>query len=138
MMLCLLTLSSCTRAVDNANCSIVSFPELPEAAQDTILYWTERQAEAVTYTSSDSLIDIGEGMPKVISFDEKYTLESKKFGPWVMYCVLTRLSDGKVYKLSRGTPVPIVIRKDSLIVPTDYNILSIWNPQVKWKIYKLH
>ena len=137
-MLCLLMLSSCTKAVDNANSSTVSFSELPKAVQDTILYWTQKQADAETYTNSDSLINIGEGIPNVISFDEKYTLESTVFGPWGKCRILTRLSDGKVYKLSRDIPIPIVIRQDSLIVPTDYNILTIWDPLVKWKVYKLH
>lgn len=115
--------------------SKVSFQELPQEIQDTIAYWRENYG--CYFTNSDSLIQMGEGMPLVISFDDKYFLENEKFGPWVKSRILTRISDGKTYKFPRETPTPFIIRNDTLVIPTDYNILFAWDPTAKWRIRKL-
>lgn len=114
--------------------SNVSFQDLPKEMQDTILFWKENHGSY--FTNSDSLISIGE-MPLVISFDDKYSLENEKFGPWVKSRILTRISDGKTYKFPRDTPTPYIIRNDTLVIPTDYNIIVVWNPTAKWRIRKL-
>lgn len=123
-------------------CSLISFKEsnvffhdLPKEIQDTIIYWTENRGDY--FNNSDSLIQIGEGMPLVISFDDKYSLENEKFGPWVKSRILTRVSDGKTYKFPRNTPTPFIIINDTLVIPTDYNILLVWNPTAKWRIRNL-
>lgn len=134
-ILLILSLSGCKPTVDNGRGQIVSFTDLPQEVQDTVLYWTENYAPI--FTDSDSLICLGEGMPSVISFDEKYTLTSVPFGPWIKHMLLTRISDGKKYKLKRNAPVPIIVRNDTLIISTDYNILTVWDPSIKWCLYKL-
>ena len=103
--------------------------------QDTILYWKENQGSY--FPNIDSLIQNGDGMPLVISFDEKYSLENEKFGPWVKSRILTRVSDGKTFKFPRDTPVPFIVRNDTLVIPTDYNILLLWNSTSKWHLHKL-
>ena len=113
----------------------VSFHELPKEVQDTVSYWIENKDKSCRFTNSDSLIKVGIGTPIVISFDGKYTLENEKFGPWVKYRVLTRISDGKEYRLSRTTDVPLIVRNDTLLIPD--NILYNLNIHTKFRIRKL-
>ena len=122
---------SLTRFMD----STVSFSDLPKEVQDTVLYWTENYSSY--FTNSDSLINTGEGTPWVICFDEKYIRKGEKFGPWQKNIILIRVSDGKKYKFSRDTPEPFIVRNDSLFIPTEYNILTVWNQSAKWRIHKL-
>lgn len=77
-------------------------------------------------------------MPYVICFDEKYKLEDEKFGPWTKYQLLIRISDGKKYKLTRNASVPMIVRNDSLIIPTEYNILPAIDTLTTFKVYKLY
>lgn len=115
--------------------SNISFHDLPKEMKDTILYWKENQGSF--FTNIDSLIQNGDGMPLVISFDEKYSLENEKFGPWVKSRILTRVSDGKTFKFPRYPTVPFIIRNDTLVIPTDYNILLLWDSTLKWHLHKL-
>ena len=134
-ILLFISLSSCT--VDNGRGQTVSFMDLPKEVQDTILYWTENDV-VTTFTASDdtTLLSMYD-KPELLCFDEKYTLERTEFGPWILHKILTRISDGKEYKLTRNAPVPIIVHNDTLIIPDEYNILTVWDPSVKWRIYKL-
>lgn len=134
-ILLLMLLSSCNMTVDNGGGKTVSFADLPREVQDTIMYWTDNYAPILT--NSDSLISIGEGMPAVISFDGRYTLDNVKFGPWITHMILRRSSDGRKYDLSYNVPSPIIVRNDTLIIPNDYNILISFDQNVKWSLYKL-
>ncbi len=129
------SLSSCNMSVDNGGGKTVSFTDLPKEVQDTIMYWAENYAPIPT--NSDSLISIGEGMPAVISFDGKYTLDCIEFGPWITHNILRRSSDGRKYNLPYNIPYPIIVRNDTLIIPEDYNILIVFDQNVKWSLYKL-
>ncbi len=115
--------------------SVLSFHDLPKEVQDTVLYWTKHQG--AYFTNSDSLVKAGIGTPIVISFDGRYTLENEKFGPWVKYRVLTRISDGKEYRLSRNMDVPLIVRNDTVLIPENDNILYNLNSRTKFRIRKL-
>ena len=134
-ILLMMSLSGCNTTVDNGRGQIVSFTDLPHEVQDTIMYWTENYAPIPT--NSDSLISIGEGMPAVISFDGKYTLDDVELGPWITHKILRRSSDGRKYIMSYNVPYPIIVRNDTLIIPEDYNILIVFDRNVKWSLYKL-
>lgn len=115
--------------------SVLSFHDLPKEVQDTVLYWTKHQG--AYFTNSDSLIKHGQGTPIVISFDGRYTLENEKFGPWVKCRVLTRISDGKGYRLSKNVDVPLIVRNDTLLIPDNDNILYNLNSRTEFRIRKL-
>lgn len=115
--------------------SVLSFHDLPKEVQDTILYWTKHQG--AYFTNSDSLTKQGQGTPTVISFDGRYTLENEKFGPWVKCRVLTRISDGKEYRLSGNVDVPLIVRNDTLLIPDNDNILYNLNNRTEFRIRKL-
>lgn len=115
--------------------SVLSFHDLPKEVQDTVLYWTKHQG--AYFTNSDSLIKQGQGTPIVISFAGRYTLENEKIGPWVKWRVLTRISDGKEYRLSRNVDEPLIVRNDTLLIPDNDNILYNLNSQTKFRIRKL-
>ena len=112
--------------------SVLSFHDLPKEVQDTVLYWTKHQG--AYFTNSDSLIKQGQGTPIVISFDGRYTLENEKFGPWVKWRILTRISDGKEYRLSRNVDVPLIVRNDTLLIPENDNILYNLNSRTNFRI----
>lgn len=130
--LCLLAFSSCTPAVDDFGGRTVSFADLPQPVKDSLLYWTEH--DLVMAWDTFQILE----KPEIICFDDKYTLESETFGPWTTKKVLTRESDGRKYNLAYNAPGPIIVRGDSLIIPCDYNILSVWPSSPTFKIYKLH
>lgn len=130
--LCLLAFSGCTTAIDDSGGRTVSFADLPQPVKDSLLYWTEH--DRVMECGTVSILE----KPEIICFDDKYTLESATFGPWTTKKVLTRESDGRKYNLAHNAPIPIIVRGDSLIIPCDYNILSIWPSSPTFKIHKLH
>lgn len=130
--LCLSTFLACTRAVDDSDGRTVSFADLPQPVKDSLLYWTEH--DLVIECDTFSILE----KPEIICFGDKYTLDSETFGPWTTKKVLTRGSDGKKYNLAHNAPVPIIVRGDSLIIPCDYNILTVWPASPTFKIYKLH
>lgn len=123
--------------VDNFGGKAVAFTDLPKEVQDTVLYWVENDKWIPFTVPGDTTQQAEYYEPDIICFDDKYTLESEEFGPWVKYKLLTRTSDGKEYKLTRNAPLPVIVRNDTIIIPDEYNILSVWNPAVKWKIYRL-
>lgn len=133
----MLSLSGCNPTVDNGRGQIVSFTDLPQEVQDTVLYWTENDIVTSFIASDDSTLLEMTDKPNLICFDKKYTLTSVPFGPWIKHKLLTRISDGKTYKLTRNAPMPIIVRNDTLIIPVDYNILLVWDPSIKWSLYKL-
>lgn len=122
-------------AVDDFGGSTVPFAGLPKEMQDTILSLTDNPGSY--FTNCVDSVKYGDGIPLVISFDEPYTLENVKFGPWVKYRILIRVSDGKEYKLTRNAPTPILVRNDSLLIPTKYNIITVWDSSIPFKVYKL-
>ncbi len=137
LTLCIVTLSSCTMRVDSYGGKPVDFTELPKEVQDTILYWTKSD-EWIPYTESNDTTELYEYYePNIICFDDQYTLRDVTFGPWTWYKLLTRTSDDKEYKLASNAPVPIIVKNDSIIIPDDYCILAVWDPAIKWTIYKL-
>lgn len=133
----MMSLSGCNPTVDNGRGQIVSFTDLPQEVQDTVLYWSENDVVTSFIASDDSTLLEMTDKPNLICFDEKYTLTSVPFEPWIKHMLLTRISDGKKYKLKRNAPVPIIVRNDTLIIPVDYNILLVWDPSIKWSLYKL-
>ncbi len=122
-------------AVDEFGSSTVPFAGLSKEMQDTILCLTGNPGSY--FTNCVDSVKYGDGIPLVICFDEPYTLEDVKLGPWVKYRILTRVSDGKEYKLTRNVPVPIMVRNDSLLIPTEYNIITVWDSSILFKVYKL-
>lgn len=94
VVLLMMPLSSCNMSVGDGRGKTVSFADLPQAVQDTVMYWTENYAPIPT--NPDSLISIGEGMPAVISFDGKYTLDCVEFGPWTTH-IKTQFRWSKIY-----------------------------------------
>ncbi len=137
IILCLLSLPSCNMAVDNFDGSTASFTDLPKEVQDSIIYWTENDIVTVFTDSYDTTQLAIFDKPELICFDEKYKLENDKVGPWIKNRVLTRISDGKEYKLMRNAPTPILVRNDSIIIPNDYNILDVFDSTLTFKVYKL-
>ena len=76
--------------------------------------------------------------PEIISFDGSYSLKYNEWGPWITNKVLTRNSDGKKFKLAGNAPEPIIIHNGNIIIPDEYNILTVWKPDVTFTVYKLH
>ncbi|MDE6452936.1 MAG: hypothetical protein K2L27_01895 [Muribaculaceae bacterium] len=132
-----LALSACTMAIDNCGGTTVSYSDLPQEVQDSIYYWVKHDIVTTFPASFDTtrltIID----KPHIISFDGPFTLEDRRFGPWTIHQVLTRTSDGKEFVLSHNIPTPVIIRDDILIVPVDYNILTVWNPSAQFTTYRL-
>jgi len=124
-------------AVDSFGGKSVNFTDLPKVVQDTVLYWVKCDKRCPFTFPNDTTQCYGYYEPDVLCFDDQYTLNREKFGPWIKNRILKRISDGKEYKLTTSMPLPAIIRNDTIIIPDDYNILTVWNPSVKWKIYRL-
>lgn len=129
---------SCSMEVDSFGGSTVSFTDLPKEVQDSISFWVEHDMvntfTASYDTSQLAILD----KPEIISFDGSYSLKCNEWGPWVTNKVLTRNSDGKKFKLAGNAPEPIIIHNGNTIIPDEYNILTVWKPNVTFTVYKLH
>lgn len=137
LLLCVISLSSCIMTVEDFGGKSVSFTDLPKEVQDTVLYWVENDKWITFTVPGDSTQYQEDYYPYIICFDEQYTLKSEEFGPWTKNKLLTRISDGKRYKLARNAPIPVIVRNDTIYIPEEYNILTVWDPSVKWMMYKL-
>lgn len=137
MGLFLSNIYSCSMAVDSFGGSTVSFTDLPKEVQDSISFWVEHDI-VNTFTASYDTTQLAiSDKPEVISFDEPYSLKYNEWGPWITSMVLIRNSDGKKFKLAGNAPRPIIIHNGNVIIPDEYNILTIWKPDVTFTVYKL-
>jgi len=111
----------CTRSIDYSDGEKVTYSDLPEEVQDTLVWWGEPQVFSIDDTIS--VVDF----PDVICFRSDYSFLRSTFGPWIISRRLRRNKDGKEWAFSGNIniPTPIVSVGDTIFIPAQYNLIGI-------------
>ena len=102
----------------------ISFSNLPLKIQNIFINGLDSEdvnifPENATNINSISLISL--------NTSNDYKIESIEtiIGPWTSYKKITDISKGFTYRLNSDSPSPLIVFKNKLFVPVEYNIL-IW------------
>lgn len=98
---------SCDKKIDNLPSREMKYNELPVALQHYLSDSVESFPEMFYF--------VEENDRKVYQFEDIPTI----IGPWTKGTMLINLKNNTKYKIARSTPVPYILYKDKLYIPTD-------------------